>query len=224
MLRGDQIRNWLRKFEGIRPFVDAAGSAWPLLAFLGGATLVTLLVGFFKEHPAIALACATIVAYFGFLIFEKVTAWLRRDTLDHKLEYAGSACGVARADNEDKRTVIVSFAIVNHADYDIYIRIDEEEFSLGNDRAKPEISQTVQIIPAKGQLSQGSLPITTAFPLAANFACSKLTLRFGRRKDKLEMRWFVVADTFIDAKKTGREESTPSEYIIRHNDFEWLST
>jgi hypothetical protein len=59
---------------------------------------------------------------------------------------------------------------------------------------------------------------------AQTTASSKMALRFGRRKDRLDMRWFVAAETFFNPAHRVPDENKPTGYRVARNDFEWISS
>jgi hypothetical protein len=222
MVTFTDIQSWLRRNrDWALNAPKLAGPSWLVIKILASIAVIVAAVGFFTEHPAIALALGAVFFFYAVRTYELLEARWRRESLDHKLIFFGQMPTIS-GPVPGEGSVTCIFQIINNADYDIYYVVDDEAFSVGDDHAVPKLTSAVQIIPAKKGIGQSSTSITTRLPSEHNAVRFKLSVKYGRRKDKLEVRWFVIGESYLPGNVSSGRGAVPNGFSLTRNDFEWI--
>jgi hypothetical protein len=214
------IQNWLRRNQWTHASARAFGPSWVAIKIIGGLAVVTAIVGFLTEHPAVGITLAAVFFFYALRAFDLLESRWKRDSLEHKLLFMGGTPEVAKT-SETGATVVCNFYLRSNADYDLYYVIDDEDFSVGSCRVVPKLTTALGVIPARTSLSLSSDPIPAGFPIPADAVNVKMSIRYGRKRSKLEGRLFVAGEIYLPV--TGRSDPIPKGFFLRRNDFEWVS-
>jgi hypothetical protein len=150
------------KWSWLRQIFDVAGGATgTVLAAIAGLSIVTAIVGFFTEHPSVAIMLSVVVAYYGFRLFERLREWWRRESVETKLLIQPLVpVVISRDDAAGTCRISIVFKVTNTAPFDVWYVEDEEDFWVGTAHAQ-QVARTPPEVYLPNQVAiKGSRPIT----------------------------------------------------------------
>lgn len=219
MLNPDRLRKLAR--IRWRELVAIVGEAWPVLSAIAGLSVMTAIIGFFTEHPALALPLAAFFAYYGFRLFERVQKWWRSESVYDKLQFAMTQ-PVVVASTGDSFSMQVRFLIRNVGPFDIYYKFDDEESRVGNILSDNPGATTTLTVSANSDAPH-LLGIISDIPKNKfDRVDIKLSIRYGRSAKNLNVRWFVTASTYVPSNLAKGVNS--GGYRIERSDREWIES